>query len=52
MYFVYVYENRTMTPVEIVLRRGAVRENDGEVNLIKIYRKYICEYHNESPLCN
>jgi hypothetical protein len=29
MYFVYVYENRTMKPVEFVLRLGR-RENDGE----------------------
>jgi hypothetical protein len=27
MYFVFVYENRTMKPVEIVLRR---RGNEGE----------------------
>jgi hypothetical protein len=31
MYFVNVYENRTMKPVETVLRRGGgLRENDGE----------------------
>jgi hypothetical protein len=31
MYFVYVYENRTTKPVEIVLRRGAerMRKNGG-----------------------
>jgi hypothetical protein len=31
MYFVLVYENRTMKPVEIVLKRGlgAMREKDG-----------------------
>jgi hypothetical protein len=36
MYFVYVYENKTMKPVvEVVLRRGeGGRENDGVVNLI------------------
>jgi hypothetical protein len=28
MYFVYLCENRTVKPVEIVLRRG--RENEGE----------------------
>jgi hypothetical protein len=28
MYFVFVYENRTMKPVEIVLRRGeGMKEN-------------------------
>jgi hypothetical protein len=25
------------------------RENDEEANLIKIYFKYICKYHNVSP---
>jgi hypothetical protein len=31
MYFVYVYENRTMKPVEIVLRNGEreLRKNYG-----------------------
>jgi hypothetical protein len=49
MYFVYLYENRKMKPVEIVLRRGEIRENDGgsefnihckpNVNVIKCYLK-------------
>jgi hypothetical protein len=32
MYFVSIYENRRMKPVEIVLRRGRGRktQNDGE----------------------
>jgi hypothetical protein len=32
MHFVFMYENRMMMPVEIVLRRGGggMRENDGE----------------------
>jgi hypothetical protein len=31
VYFAFMYENRTMKPVEIVLRRGGgtKRENDG-----------------------
>jgi hypothetical protein len=31
MYFVFVYENRTVKPIEIVLKKGEgeVRENDG-----------------------
>jgi hypothetical protein len=34
MYFVSIYENRRMKPVEIVLRTGrGMRENDGGVNL-------------------
>jgi hypothetical protein len=31
MYFLSIYENRRMKPVEIVVRRGkGKRENDGE----------------------
>jgi hypothetical protein len=53
MYFVYVYENRTMKPVEIVLRgRRGMREYDGGVNIIKIHCKLICNYHNKIPLYN
>jgi hypothetical protein len=42
------YENRTMKPVEIVLRRGKreIRENDVGVNLIKVYCKHICKCHD------
>jgi hypothetical protein len=30
IYFIYWYENRTMKPLEIVLRRGeGMRKNDG-----------------------
>jgi hypothetical protein len=34
-----MYVNRTVKPVEVVLRRGRVgiRENNGGVNRIKIY---------------
>jgi hypothetical protein len=40
MYFVYIYiyENRTMKPVKVVLRTGGkrkIRENMEEVNLIR-----------------
>jgi hypothetical protein len=49
MSFLYLHENRTMKPVEIVLKRGAggwgkILEG---VNLIKIYCKHICKCHNE-----
>jgi hypothetical protein len=48
----HIYENRRMKPVEIVLRRG--KRGRGRmmerVNLIKIYCKHICRYHNVS-LC-
>jgi hypothetical protein len=39
MYFVFVYKNRTVKPVETVVRMGirGMRENDGGVNLIEIY---------------
>jgi hypothetical protein len=46
-----MHENRTMKPVDIVLRRG--RENKGEkegVNLIKIYCKHLCKYPNVAPV--
>jgi hypothetical protein len=52
MYFVYQHENRTMKPVEIVLRRGKAEEEvwlEG-VNLINIHYKHICKYSNEIPL--
>jgi hypothetical protein len=43
MNFIYVYENKTMKPVEIVLRR--VEEGSGkmmgEVNLRNIVRTYV-----------
>jgi hypothetical protein len=45
-----MYENRIMNPVVIVLRRGGgIRENDGRLNLFKIYCNHICKYHNVSP---
>jgi hypothetical protein len=39
-YFVFMYENRTRKPVEIVLegvQGRATKENNGGVNLIKIH---------------
>jgi hypothetical protein len=50
MCFEYVYENRTMTPVEIVLRREwrGMKENDlGDDS--KIRCKPICRCHSEHP---
>jgi hypothetical protein len=46
MYFVFIYKNRRMKLVEIVLRKGrrGKRENDGGGNS-KIYRKHIYKYH-------
>jgi hypothetical protein len=48
---VFIYENRRMKPVEIVLRRkgeGRGRTMEG-INPSKIYFKYICKCHNVSP---
>jgi hypothetical protein len=49
-----MYETRTMKLVEIILRgrAGKMRENDGGVNLIKIYCKNIYKCHNVSPPYN
>jgi trehalose utilization protein len=52
MYFVYVYENRTMKPIEDVLRRGGECKRMVEgMNLIKIHCKHICKCYNESLYC-
>jgi hypothetical protein len=32
MYFVFIYENRRMKPVEIALRRGRGRDGRGKSN--------------------
>jgi hypothetical protein len=54
MYFVFMYENRTMKPVKIVLRREGrgMRKNHKGVSLIKTYSKHICKCHNVSSLYN
>jgi hypothetical protein len=45
MYFVTIYENRRMKPVEIVLRRRKEERRMMKwVNLIKIYYKHVCNY--------
>jgi hypothetical protein len=45
MSFVFMYENRIVKPVEIVLRRGkrGKRADNGGVNLIKLHCKHICK---------
>jgi hypothetical protein len=49
MYFVYLYKNKTMKPVKIVLRRVRAGGRMMEwMNLIKTYCKHICKCHNET----
>jgi hypothetical protein len=49
--FVFVYENKAMKFVEIVLKgTGEVREKDDGVNLPKIHCKHICKCHYESSV--
>jgi hypothetical protein len=50
-YLMYLHENRTMKPVEIVLTSGGrrMRENDGRVTLSKIHCKWVWKCYNETP---
>jgi hypothetical protein len=51
MYFISIYENRRLKTVEIVLRwkgRGRRRTKE-EVDITKIYYKYLCKYYIVSP---
>jgi hypothetical protein len=43
-----MYKNGKMRPVETILRMagGGIKENDGGVNLTKIYCKHFCKCHN------
>jgi hypothetical protein len=45
VYFVFIYENRRMKSIEIVLRKEGMgkRESNGEDK-----SKHICKYHNVS----
>jgi hypothetical protein len=49
MCFVFIYENRRMKPVEIVLRGGGKSRMIEGIYLTKIYFKHIYKYHNVSP---
>jgi hypothetical protein len=51
IYFVSIYENRRMKPVENFLRRWQGRQGRMMewVNPTKIYFKHICKYYNISP---
>jgi hypothetical protein len=50
-YFVYLYENRIMKPVEIILRRrpgGRGRFMEG-MKVTKVHCEQICKCHDETP---
>jgi hypothetical protein len=50
MYFIFICENKTMKPVEMVLRGKEEWERMMEgVNLIKVYCKHIYRCHNITP---
>jgi hypothetical protein len=51
MYFVFIYENRRIKSVEIVLRTGGgeKRENDGR-GKSKICCKHTCKYFSVSSV--
>jgi hypothetical protein len=51
-YFVFMYENKTMKSVKIVLRkRGRGKKaKDRGVTLIKIYYKHSCKCYNVPPV--
>jgi hypothetical protein len=54
MYSIYLYRNRKMKLVEIVLRRGrrrCGRKMEG-MSLTKVHCKHIWKSHNEMPLYN
>jgi hypothetical protein len=47
-------ENGKMRPVGTILRieEGEIKEDDGGVNLTKIYYKHFCKCHNVHPQYN
>jgi hypothetical protein len=50
-YYVLIYENGKMRPVETLPRVGGegIKGNDGEVNSTMIYYTNFYRYHNVSP---
>jgi hypothetical protein len=46
-----IHIGKRMRSIKIFIRkdRGWKRENDGGVNLTKLYFKHICRYHNVFP---
>jgi hypothetical protein len=54
MYFIHLYENRIVKPIEIVVR---IEEDEGGkmmdgVNLTKVCCEHIWKCHSDSPLYN
>jgi hypothetical protein len=49
MYFIFIYENKGMKPVEIVLRRGRGDEVEQWRKLLR-YCKHIGKYYNASRI--
>jgi hypothetical protein len=51
-YYVLMYENGKMWPVETILNRGGwgIRENDGVGEFNKIYYKHFCKCHSVPPV--
>jgi hypothetical protein len=50
-YYVLMYENGKMRPVETIPGMGGrgIKDDDGGVNLTKIYCKHFCTCHNVPP---
>jgi hypothetical protein len=51
MYFAFIYENRRIKAVEIVLRSGGEKRKNDRGSKSKIYCKHICKYYNVA-LCS
>jgi hypothetical protein len=52
LYFLFMYENSTMRPVEIVLRWGRRKKENNLRVKSEIYCQHMCTCHNESPMYN
>jgi hypothetical protein len=50
MYFLHMYKDGTMKPVEVILRRGTgKRENKGWMDQTGVHCTHIWKCHNETP---
>jgi hypothetical protein len=50
VFFIYLYENKTVKIIEIILSGGGVERMMVGTNLIKVHYNHICKYHSENPL--